>query len=333
MTDSDEAKLPATWSAVVKSLTEGGLPQIIAGPAGKAISRLVAGMTDIPAAWLERKAQSISDETQARSLIVKKVANEAASIASKNSDITQRALERYVYELTSKQGTREAIARKTIELLVEEPPTTESDGPSDDWLNLFSEYAERASSEHLQDIWARVLAGEIRRPASVSLRSLQFISLLDQHTARAAEVLLGRVFDGQYALIGNPSGSDYLQMNVARSAGLVSQLASDTTTTTVVGPLEFVAYSFGAEAVVVRASAGTEISLRCTVLTPVGMELTSIVKAPPSEEAINLLVDMIKTQGNIRRIDRGRLPNLGSIELITELRKVWPVEGAASTAL
>ncbi|MCQ1855565.1 DUF2806 domain-containing protein, partial [Neorhizobium galegae] len=191
MNEDEPSKLPTTWTDVAKSLSEGGLPQIIAGPAGKAISRLIAGATDIPAAWLNARAEKIKDETAARTTIMKAVAKASADAAVADPQLLDRALSRYVSDLHRKQENREAVAQKTAEQLANAPPPSDTSGPSDDWMNVFEEYAEKASSEELRDTWGRVLAGEIRKPSSFSLKTLQFLSVLDKATAEAAEYLLG----------------------------------------------------------------------------------------------------------------------------------------------
>ena len=45
--DRSEGKKTTNWLSVLNTIAEGGVPQIIAGPAGKAISRLIGGAADI----------------------------------------------------------------------------------------------------------------------------------------------------------------------------------------------------------------------------------------------------------------------------------------------
>ena len=53
----------------------------------------------------------------------------------------------------------------------------------DDWLNLFNRIAEDKSSEELQSVFGRILSGEIRRPGTYSLRTIQFLSTLSKNEA------------------------------------------------------------------------------------------------------------------------------------------------------
>lgn len=59
--------------------------------------------------------------------------------------------------------------------------------PDDDWLNVFERYVEDASSERLQGLWGKVLAGEIRRPGRFSTRTLRFLSEFSQADALTFE--------------------------------------------------------------------------------------------------------------------------------------------------
>lgn len=61
----------------------------------------------------------------------------------------------------------------------------------DDWLRAFVDYAQRVSNADIQDIWARILAGQMmeHRPP-VSLATLDALRLLEAHQARAFRHLL-----------------------------------------------------------------------------------------------------------------------------------------------
>lgn len=52
------------------------------------------------------------------------------------------------------------------------------------WTSSFSNAAQDISDEHMQELWARVLAGKVERPGSTSIRALTVLRTLDQSTAR-----------------------------------------------------------------------------------------------------------------------------------------------------
>lgn len=199
MVEESESKIPSTWTDVVKSIAEGGLPQVLAGPAGKAISRLVAGATNIPAAWLEQRAQRIKDQTDARTTIMKAVAKASANAAIADPALLDRALERHIAEIYRKQETREEIAKRTVEQLAIEPPAPDvTGGPSDEWMDVFERDAASANSDRLKDLYSRILAGEIRRPGAFSLATLRLLTILDSHIAKVFEEVLPYVVDGKF---------------------------------------------------------------------------------------------------------------------------------------
>ena len=93
--------------------------------------------------------------------------------------ILERAKAAMVATAYRHQVNKDAVALKTIETLQTDPPPEDSDGPSEDWLANFESYAEEASSDQLRTLFARLLAGEIRKPSSISPMTLHFVSMLD----------------------------------------------------------------------------------------------------------------------------------------------------------
>lgn len=81
------------------------------------------------------------------------------------------------------------IVMDTTESLLNNPPEEEvnTEQPiediSDDWLNRFRESACQKSSEEAQELFSKVLEGEIRKPGSISLKSLTTLADIDQNVA------------------------------------------------------------------------------------------------------------------------------------------------------
>ncbi len=178
MTDQQENK---GW---LETLLNGGLPQVIAGPAGKALCRLIGAAVEIPAAKLEQVAQGIRDETQAKSKIMEALALKSAELGISDPKLLERGLNSMLGKAYREQQNREEVARKTIEYLEEEPAPTSSAGPSDDWMDVFEDFASKASADSIRDMFARVLAGEIRNPGNFSRATLHFVSILDTEIAK-----------------------------------------------------------------------------------------------------------------------------------------------------
>ncbi len=60
---------------------------------------------------------------------------------------------------------------------------------NDDWAAYFFEHARHVSSEEMQTLWARILAGEVERPGSTSLLTLGVLRELDKEVAASFQRL------------------------------------------------------------------------------------------------------------------------------------------------
>lgn len=180
---------------ILKAL-EAGLPQLLLGPAGHAISRLVGAAVEIPASWLEEVSQVSKDRKEGRSVVMQAIAQKAAELSVTDPLIIDRGLNSLLGRAYREQQNREAVARKTVEHLAEDPAPAESSGPSDDWLNVFEDQAAKASSDDLRSLFGRILAGEVRKPGTFSLSTMQLVAVLDQPIAQMMETLAPAVWDG-----------------------------------------------------------------------------------------------------------------------------------------
>lgn len=160
-----------------------------------AFDRLLGSLIDIPASKLE----SISNRERAKSCQEVQLIEAEAAVArdtlKNDREISRLVGEHYIQRQMELAANKASVARQSIEYLadVESNDSESGDQTSqdtrldDDWLNYFERYAEQASSERMRDLWARVLAGEIRKPRSFSLVTLRFMSELDKDIAEIFE--------------------------------------------------------------------------------------------------------------------------------------------------
>jgi len=59
--------------------------------------------------------------------------------------------------------------------------------PDDDWVARFFTAAQDINTEQMQDLWGRILSGEIKKPGSYSLRTLDFIRNISTEEAKVFE--------------------------------------------------------------------------------------------------------------------------------------------------
>lgn len=182
----NQVNLPSQIADALVSIPKGLTPGVI-----KALDRLVGATVDIPVAWLHQKKAQIDAQTESFKLVEASIAETVASRAGDDPDIAQRAMTKLVRKEYRKQVNLEAVATAMVEDIRDQAfntenvatvtaPTAELD---DDWLNIFEQYSESASSERMQGLWGRVLSGEIRQPGRFSMRTLRFLSEFSQADA------------------------------------------------------------------------------------------------------------------------------------------------------
>ena len=104
-------------------------------------------------------------------LLAKKFSLNAAFLPEiKQAPIEDRALKRKKIDELRKQQNMEAIVLRAIQYCSDENITDRAD---QDWFSSFITLAEGISNKSMQDLWAKILAGEVSKPGSFSLKTLQ----------------------------------------------------------------------------------------------------------------------------------------------------------------
>lgn len=156
-----------------------------------AVDRLAGALFDIPAAYLDRVGTSVRDTTARTTALQNAETRLILDFVAGDDAYGKAIVNGYLASRIPKVSNKLHVLRGALEHLAAEPPIEDADGASDtldeDWLNHLDAHAERASSERVRDLWARVLAGEIRSPRSFSLATLRLLSELDATVAAVFE--------------------------------------------------------------------------------------------------------------------------------------------------
>lgn len=99
------------------------------------------------------------------------------------SDVTTVALRSERAEAMRKEVNVAKAILQAEAALDEEEAEAPDRAPEEDWLYRWRDYAASVSSEDLQLIWGRVLAGEFKQPGTFPLRFLNFLHNLDREDA------------------------------------------------------------------------------------------------------------------------------------------------------
>jgi len=139
-------------------------------------------------------------------------------------ELIQRTKERLLYQELNRQKNIEEIAEKSIKFL----DKNVSDEPVDeDWRTRFFNKAQDITGEEMQEIWAKILAGEVSRPGRISLRTLDVVANISKEEAkifqRACSLSSGRGWIwkvGKKEALGD-FGLNYGDLLKLREAGLI----------------------------------------------------------------------------------------------------------------
>lgn len=117
-----------------------------------------------------------------------KVIEKALAKSRANSNLidieSQKKIEnRLLHQEAKRQLNIENVTFKTAEHLQHETEIS-SDPLDEDWITRFFNTVQDVSNEELQDLWSRILLGEIKSPKSFSLRTLEFLKNLSQEDAK-----------------------------------------------------------------------------------------------------------------------------------------------------
>jgi hypothetical protein len=282
MSDTPEqANLPAQIS---DALT--GIPKALVPASLKALDRLIGAAVDVPVAWLAQKKAYIDAQTRAYTQVEEAIANAAAAEAEADEDTVRNAVNVLVRKAYRKQVNRESVAAAMVEDLrsAEEAKGLEvSDTATpldEDWLNVFERYAEDASTERMQNLWGRVLAGEIRKPGRYSTRTLRFLSEFSRSEGLLfAEFCKSSFGDTAPNALVQPAGkSDIRDLISLESSGLIqgaTGLGLSLKLTFDANGNSFMRE--GALMLVLKGAPGEQIQIGACMLTTLGQELQSLL--------------------------------------------------------
>lgn len=150
----------------------------------KAAYHLLGALTDIPVAFLEGFAADHRASTEARRELKIAAGRKLISQFGGGSDLANRALAQQISIILRKQVNVEEVLTKTAEHLGSEKNASETEAEvSEDWLENFRAEAQLKSEAEMQSAFARILAGEIQKPGTFSLRTVRALGQMDQETA------------------------------------------------------------------------------------------------------------------------------------------------------
>ena len=207
-------KIPAIEKLL--DLTASGIGHHIARPylapwkaRQEAKSKLIAAETDA-------KILTLQTETQAktRDMLIYQDTNVTGELT-----IASEVEQRTQFQEQKRQVNIKSVVKQAAEQLGDKKVTDSE--PDHDWTARYFNEVQDVSSEEMQSIWAKVLAGEVQRPRSTSIRTLGILKNLDSNTARLFRefcsacmfIMLDReyIMDARVPSLGDSAASNSLE--------------------------------------------------------------------------------------------------------------------------
>ena len=213
------------------------------------------------------------------------------------SNFRAEAIRREISLAKSVIYAEEELAQDT-----QEPPLEKV---SDDWLLRWRDCAANVSSEELQSLWGKVLAGEVKQPGQYSLRTLEFLRNLSQEEAKAIEMLSpfvvsGIVYRGDDALLES-AGVTFSLLLTIQEIGIISgagAIGFNTTWSSMrQDRFEHALVSYRRVLLVTHSDTTKQFSVPSYQLTALGRQILNLGFFEPNDKYLQSLGTVIKNQG------------------------------------
>ena len=213
------------------------------------------------------------------------------------AELKERAANRLANEEMTKQLNMESITEKAMPHLNSD---ADADGMENDWITNFFDKCRGISDDAMQELWARILAGEANNPNSFSRRTVNLVADLDKRDAELFRNLCGfgwvigqlepLVFDTQHEIY-NQQGIDFSSIVQLEALGLVRDGGA-------IGfqrvnlPKTFRAYYYGNPVVLTMPKErDNHLATGKALLTRAGHELAGFCGAKPVEGFFDYVYD------------------------------------------
>lgn len=211
----------------------------------------------------------------------------------------------------------------------QEPPQSKV---NDDWLFRWRDYAGDVSSEELQSIWGRLLAGELKSPGSYSLRALEFIrNLASQEASEIAKLSRFVIADVIWKADESPleaEGITFSFLLKMQDLGIVSGVEAIglnvTWKTLEAGKFSRPLCSHGKVLRVTHADPAKHITLSIYNVTDIGRQILRLGTFEPHDAYLRLIGKAILNQGfdvtigQYRRVSETRIQILNEEKLAAQ---------------
>tara|TARA_R110001606_G_C15292251_1_gene641680 strand:- start:55 stop:1056 length:1002 start_codon:yes stop_codon:yes gene_type:complete len=272
-----------------------------------AFDRLCASGFDHLAFSLEKETHELVNESEARRIVSDALAQSVAASLGSDAELISRASSTWLNDSLRITENRSAVAEAALEEFKQsksqgrafndmaEEGQDEASDIDPDWLNYFSEYAGKATTDYARKLWGKVLASEIKNDGAISLATMRVISELSRKQAEWITEFRAHFF-GDFLFFSKEYKEKYYgNFLTLDELGIIKTVDDVAKPLRVVDDLaEFIPYNHNFIVLQPRSGTGSKsIYLRATPVTNVGIEIFRLIDDQTSRESALALIDDI----------------------------------------
>ena len=189
MNDDDQIETHSTLSEIVGDVT---LPAFVERNLWKAFGLLSSSVISAITGTINRREVEKWSDTTARIKISETVATQIIENLDVPPEYSKAAANSFAARIVRRQANIDTVVRRAAEHISStstESDTKEGGEISEDFLEHFEDEARKQNTDSMRDLFARILAGEIQKPGSYSIKLIRILSEMTPQIARIFQSL------------------------------------------------------------------------------------------------------------------------------------------------
>ena len=212
-----------------------------------------------------------------------------------SAPIEDRIRSRIAFQEMKRQANIEAITNQAAEELGDDEDVP-SQSPDEDWIARFFRISEEISTEYMQMLWGKLLAGEIRRPGSYSLRTLDILKNITQKEAElfvkvsnfVVETIEADAFiikpGNKYSYIESHFGINYGDILLLQEIDLVYSAENLAVTVFKANKEDVLLFQIGQTGLIIeRPEDSSNITIPSVTITRSGVQILELIEKKPCD--------------------------------------------------
>ena len=216
-------------------------------------------------------------------------------------DVRDEIAARLSFQEEKRQANTESVVRGAAVELGEKQ--VQAHDVDHDWTARFFAEVQDVSSEKMQQIWAKILAGEVETPGRTSMQTLSILKNMSQRDAELFERVAPFIMKdfvlsdaSTEKISGFPPYSDFLKLSYHNLMHVESGLHA-----TFVKPSDYHFQDHNTVYQITESDPGTyNVSIPCYVLTPSGQELYAFIQCSKNEDYLGVLAAFLKKNDDVK---------------------------------